>query len=99
MKKLIFVLLTISLFSGSGYSYGSRGHHLVGAIADRRLAKNEAVATKVSDLLDGLTLERAATLPDDIKGWAECGDSPSKVGARGKRSRPRNELTASCGLS
>ena len=80
MKKLTFVLLTICLFSVSGYSYGPRGHHLVGAIADRRLAKNDTLATKVSDLLDGLTLERAATLPDEIKGWADCGDNKNKVG-------------------
>ncbi|MGI8919155.1 MAG: hypothetical protein ACR2H6_11190 [Pyrinomonadaceae bacterium] len=80
MKKLIFVLLTISLFSANVYSYGPRGHHLVGAIADRRIAKNNTLATKVNDLLDGLTLERAATLPDEIKGWAKCGDNPNKVG-------------------
>ena len=80
MKKFIFVLLTISLFSASGYSYGPRGHHLVGAIADRRVAKNDTLATKVKELLDGLTLERVATFPDEIKGWAKCGDNKNKVG-------------------
>jgi hypothetical protein len=81
MKRLSFVLLTICVISVSGYSYGPRGHHLVGAIADRRLAKNDTVATKVKELLDGMTLERAATLPDEIKGWADCGDNKNKVGA------------------
>jgi len=41
---------------------------LVGAIADSRLANNTAVKTKISHLLDGLTLQRVATIPDEIKG-------------------------------
>ncbi|HEX8147650.1 MAG TPA: S1/P1 nuclease [Pyrinomonadaceae bacterium] len=69
MKKFIAVLLTVCLHAGGAYAYGPRGHSLVGAIADRRLAKNQAVAKRVSQLLDGLTLERAATLPDEIKSW------------------------------
>lgn len=69
MKKFLVALLIVCLSAGSAYSYGPRGHSLVGAIADRRLAKNTAVAKKVSQLLDGLTLERAATLPDEIKSW------------------------------
>jgi hypothetical protein len=69
MKKFIVVLLTVCLFAGSAYSYGSHGHSLVGAIADKRLAKNKPVATRVKQLLDGLTLEQAATLPDSIKTW------------------------------
>lgn len=77
MKKFIVVLLTVSLFAGNAYAYGPRGHHLVGAIADRRLAKNKPVAAKVKQLLDGLTLEAAATLPDEIKGWDGCGKRPS----------------------
>jgi hypothetical protein len=84
MKKSIAVLLTVWLFAGSAYAYGPRGHHLVGAIADRRLAKNNmVVASKIKQLLDGLTLEQAATLPDEIKGWDGCGKTPGKnpVGA------------------
>jgi hypothetical protein len=73
MKKFTVLLLTVWLSVGSAYAYGPRGHHLVGAIADRRLAKNKAVANMVSQLLDGLTLEQAATLPDEIKGWDRCG--------------------------
>jgi len=73
MRRLIALLLTVSLFSINALAYGPRGHQLVGAIADRRLAKNKPVAAKVKALLDGLTLERAATLPDEIKGWDECG--------------------------
>lgn len=80
MKQFIVVLLTVCVFPLTAYPYGPRGHHLVGAIADRRLAKSNPVATKVRDLLDGLTLEQAATLPDEIKGWDRCGSNKNKKG-------------------
>lgn len=76
MNRLLVVLLIVSLLSINASAYGPRGHQLVGAIADRRLKSNRAVASKVRDLLDGMTLQRAATLPDEIKGW-KCGDDPS----------------------
>lgn len=73
MRKVVPLLLTLCLFSTTtALAYGPRGHKLVGAIADKRLAENEAVAEKVRKLLDGLTLEQAATLPDDIKNWDNC---------------------------
>ena len=68
MKKTLGIVLTLSLFAANGLSYGPRGHGLVGAIADRRLAKNTSVKAKVNQLLDGLTLQRVATIPDEIKG-------------------------------
>lgn len=76
MKRTVVVLLIVSLFSINSFAYGPRGHGLVGAIADKRLAKNQAVAEKVRKLLDGMTLQRAATLPDEIKSW-QCGRAPS----------------------
>lgn len=76
MKKTLVVLLIVSLFSINSYAYGPRGHGLVGAIADKRLAKNQTVAEKVRKLLDGMSLQRAATLPDEIKSW-QCGRAPS----------------------
>ncbi len=76
MNRLLVVLLIISLLSINASAYGPRGHQLVGAIADRRLKQNRAVANKVKALLDGMTLQRAATLPDEIKGW-QCGEEPS----------------------
>jgi hypothetical protein len=75
MNRLLVLLLIVCLLSVNGYAYGPRGHQLVGAIADRRLKKNQAIANKVRNLLDGMTLQRAATLPDEIKGW-HCGDEP-----------------------
>lgn len=76
MKRVVVGLLIVCLLSVNGYAYGPRGHQLVGAIADKRLAQNRAVARKVRQLLNGMTLERAATLPDEIKSW-KCGKTPS----------------------
>ena len=72
MKKTLTVVLTVCIFAVNGYSYGPRGHQLVGAIADKRLAKNPTAAAKVKNLLDGLTLAQASVLPDSIKGWDGC---------------------------
>lgn len=69
MKKLTTTLLIAGLFAVSVYGYGPRGHGLVGAIADKRLATNTTIKAKVDTLLDGLTLQQAATLPDSIKTW------------------------------
>ena len=76
MKRLVVGLLVVCLLSVNGLAYGPRGHQLVGAIADKRLARNQALAKKVRKLLDGMTLQRAATLPDEIKSW-QCGREPS----------------------
>jgi S1/P1 Nuclease len=76
MNRLLVVLLMLSLLSINTSAYGPRGHQLVGAIADQRLKRNHAIAIKVRALLDGLTLQRAATLPDEIKSW-KCGTNPS----------------------
>lgn len=75
MNRIVVVLLTVCLLSVNGYAYGPRGHQLVGAIADQRLAQNQAAAEKIDDLLDGMTLQRAATMPDEIKSW-RCGREP-----------------------
>ena len=56
----------------SAFAYGPLGHEIVGAIADERLA-NTPTAAKVRALLDGLTLEKAAVLADEIKGWDKKG--------------------------
>src|SRR5438477_5551644 len=57
-------------------AYSPVGHEIVGAIADERLA-NTPTATKIRALLDGLTLEKAAVIADEIKGWDKKGvDDP-----------------------
>lgn len=64
-------ILVFAFLSVDTYGYGPRGHALVGAIADQRMASSasETVSSQLKALLDGLTLEAAATLPDDIKTW------------------------------
>jgi hypothetical protein len=57
-------------------AYAPLGHEIVGAIADERLA-NTPIATKIRTLLDGLSLEKAAVIADEIKGWDKKGaDNP-----------------------
>ncbi|MFL6237770.1 MAG: S1/P1 nuclease [Thermoanaerobaculia bacterium] len=77
MKSLIAIPLTVFLFAGSAQAYGPRGHGLVGAVADKRLAQNKPAAAAVKQLLESLTLERVATLPDEIKAFDACGKRPS----------------------
>ena len=61
--------LIVCLFSINSFAYGPRGHQLVGAIADRRIAKNKPLANKIRKLLGGLSLQRVSTLPDEIKSF------------------------------
>ena len=56
----------------SAFGYGTDGHEIVGAIADARLA-GTPTAARISQLLDGLTLAQAATIPDKIKSWDKHG--------------------------
>jgi len=69
------------------HAYGPDGHHLVGAIADERLA-NTPTGKKVAVLLDGMTLREAAQVPDTIKGWDKKGVEDPK-NATYFSSRPR----------
>jgi len=59
-------------------AYGPDGHEIVGAIADERLA-NTPTAAKIWALLDGITLEKAAVIADEIKGWDKKGVDDSKA--------------------
>jgi hypothetical protein len=93
MRKLVPLFLIICLCSAPALAYGPRGHKLVGAIADRRLAKNQPIAKKVRKLLDGLTLEQVATLPDNIKSWDGCHGNPSTAPVT-SRKRINAELRA-----
>jgi hypothetical protein len=57
-------------------AYAPLGHEIVGAIADERLA-NRPTARTIYSLLDGLTLEKASLIADEIKGWDSKGvDDP-----------------------
>jgi hypothetical protein len=94
MKRLITPLLILCFFSVNTLAYGPHGHRLVGAVADKRLAKNKAVANKVKKLLDGLTLEQVSTLPDEIKSWDDCGGRAPSPKPVTTKSRINDELRA-----
>jgi hypothetical protein len=68
-------------------AYGPDGHHIVGAIADERLA-NTPAGKKVAQLIDGMTLREAAQVPDTIKGWDKKGAGDPQ-NAKYFSSRPR----------
>src|SRR5262245_7805623 len=70
---IVFVVVAVR---ASIFAYGPLGHEIVGAIADERLASTPTAA-KVYALLDGLNLERAALIADEIKRWDKKGvDGP-----------------------
>jgi hypothetical protein len=74
-RNLLTIFLTLG-FAIAVHAYGPLGHEIVGAIADERLA-NTSNAAKVYALLDGLTLEKASVIADEIKGWDKKGvDDP-----------------------
>ncbi len=75
--KIVF-LLFLSLFSArSLFGYGQVGHQIVGAIADEKLA-GTPTGKKITEMLDGFTLQKAAVIADEIKGWDKPGaDSPN----------------------
>jgi hypothetical protein len=59
-------------------AYAPLGHEIVGAIADERLA-NTPTAAKISALIDGISLEKAAVIADEIKGWDKKGVDDRKA--------------------
>src|SRR5947208_17019791 len=81
----ILVASAVVAFRTSILGYGPLGHDIVGAIADERLA-NTPTAAKVNALLDGLKLEKAALIADEIKGWDKKGvDDPRSFHYSGHR--------------
>ncbi len=71
MRKLIGFFFTVALLvigQTALSAYGPTGHEIVGAIADMRLA-NTSTSAKLQAIISGLTLERASTIPDEIKAW------------------------------
>src|SRR2546428_12371090 len=65
-------LFCFGAIATTAIAYGPVGHEIVGGIADQRLA-NTPTGAKVAMLIDGITLERASTMPDEIKSWDRNG--------------------------
>lgn len=61
-------LVALALIAPPAQGFGARGHTLVGAVADHRLA-GKPIALKLADLLHGATLAEAALWADGIKDW------------------------------
>jgi hypothetical protein len=78
MQRRLAVLIILGFsFAGAAKGYGPAGHEIVGGIADERLA-NTPAGKKVQQLIDGFTLEKAAVIADEIKGWDKKGaDDPT----------------------
>jgi hypothetical protein len=73
-QLLVAIALAASPLSVS--AYGPTGHEIVGGIADKLIA-NTPSAQKIYALTDGIPLERASTIADEIKAWDKNGvDDP-----------------------
>ncbi|MEP6936975.1 MAG: S1/P1 nuclease [Chthoniobacterales bacterium] len=76
-RKILVIVLAVLPLCHSLRAYGPIGHQIVGAIADQHLA-NTPAGGRVGALLDGLTLEKASVIPDEIRGWDKRGaDDPA----------------------
>lgn len=72
----IAILFAFLVLARTLLAYGAIGHQIVGATADEKLA-NTPTGAKVAALLDGITLEKASVIADEIKGWDKSGaDDP-----------------------
>src|SRR3989440_4127655 len=73
---IAIALVSIGATPCSLRAYGPTGHEIVGGIADKLIA-NTPAAQKVYALTNGITLERASTIADEIKAWDKNGvDDP-----------------------
>ncbi len=77
-KLFVFSLLLELVLACSAQAYGPDGHKIIGAIADQRLAKTPTGA-RVSELLDGYSLQEASIIADTIKQWDKPGIDDPKV--------------------
>ena len=75
-RSLLLAISAILWSTTAAQAYGPLGHEIVGAIADERLA-GTPTAAKIAVILDGFSLEKAAVIADELKGWDKKGvDDP-----------------------
>lgn len=72
MKQIALFAIALALFTRLALAYGPTGHEIVGGIADKLIA-NTPAGEKISAILDGITLERASVIADEIKAWDKNG--------------------------
>jgi S1/P1 Nuclease len=76
-RQIILIAIGALAIPASLLGYGPTGHEIVGGIADKVIA-NTPAAQKIYALTDGITLERASTIADEIKAWDKNGvDDPN----------------------
>jgi hypothetical protein len=69
-KSLLLAAIVLPIVSA--LAYGPTGHEIVGGVADKLIA-NTPAAQKIYALIDGIKLERASTIADEIKSWDKNG--------------------------
>jgi hypothetical protein len=75
-RSLLLAISAVLCSTTAAQAYGPLGHEIVGAIADEQLA-GTPTAAKIAVILDGFSLEKAAVIADEIKGWDKKGvDDP-----------------------
>ena len=71
-RRTILILFAVVGLRTSVFAYGPTGHEIVGGIADKLIAKTPA-REKIYVLTDGITLQRASLIADEIKAWDKIG--------------------------
>jgi hypothetical protein len=91
-SRTLIAIAILALAVQQVRAYGVDGHHIVGDIADTRLA-NTPAGRKIAQLVDGMTLREAAQVPDTIKGWDKKGvEDPKNASYFSSRPRIAAEL-------
>src|SRR5437879_13080331 len=77
MSRVIIIAIIIAAVPAALLAYGPTGHEIVGGIADK-LVVNTQAGEKIYTLTDGITLERASVIADEIKARDKNGvDDPN----------------------
>ena len=77
MRRGVLIAIGVATIRATLLAYGPTGHEIVGGIADKLVA-NTPAQEKINTLIDGITLERASTIADEIKAGDKNGvDDPN----------------------
>lgn len=68
LSPFLLALALVFATAPRALSYGDAGHQIVGAAADERLREKQAAAEVAKLLGPGVTLERASTIADELRG-------------------------------
>src|SRR5260370_12903368 len=71
-RRGLLIAISIVAVRATLLAYGPTGHEIVGEIADKLIART-AAGEKIYALTDGITLERASTIADEIQAWDKNG--------------------------